>query len=428
MLQGQALVTAKYTPIIIFLINSVIILNKNYIIQRTKEAKSIKEFILLLNEFKKEKYGFMCIPYRKGTLCYYTSCRTPIENLYKEVYIDKKSGKKRRILIPTKQLKEIQQFIKCILEALYTPGDSVTGFVKGKSIVDNAKPHIGRKYIFCYDIKNFFSSTYASRVKQRLLEPPFNFTDEIANLITNLCCVRISNSSKHRVLPQGAPTSPILSNAVFESVDKYILKHFPQVTYTRYADDLTFSADQDVFYYRHRRGYGFRRQLINYVLPYPYYVNKLKTRTLKKGQRQIVTGIVVNTKLNVKREYLREIRSLLYIWENYGYTTAQKRLILFRKKTNSPTGELINVLRGKLNFLKQVRGSNDSKYQDFMNRFKSLLFYHTNIKLVILKLESGLTIKGRVISLNLNKEIRIEVLGRIQTCKMNQIKEICEVE
>lgn len=430
------MIRAKYNPHYLF------IMKRDEIIHNIKRTKSVEDFVDLLNRFKKEIYGENYHPYTKGLLYYYASASIPIEKLYHEVFIEKKSGKKRQLLIPRKHIKEIQKFIKNIIEAIYTPAEYVTGFVKGRSIIDAAKPHVGHDYIFCFDIQNFFPSIYASHIYYQLISRPYSFEENVAHLITNLCCVRINNHSKYRVLPQGAPTSPILSNIAFERYDKYLLEIAKEhsLTYTRYADDLFFSSNEDVFYYDWEKdiifGEGCLRSIIPHRLPIRFrntppsiHVNPTKTRTLKKGQRQIVTGIIVNQKLNVKREFINDIRNILYIWKNYGYTSAQKRFNVFKEKQkcSSPDSALINVLRGKLNFMKQVRGSEDSLYKKFKKSYDNLSYYALNEKMISIKLKSGFTIKGKVVYFDLEDTIRIEIAGLVKSFPVSQIQEISDI-
>lgn len=412
--------------------------------------KSIDDFIKILNELKKERYAQFAFPITKKQLFYFASNEVKIEDLYSENYIPKKSGGTRTIQVPCRGLKEIQEYITEILSTIYEPNDYVTGFVRGKSIIDNAMPHVGHKYLVSWDIKDFFSSIRAKLVKYSLTSEPFNFPDDVANLITNICCIRIAENSNKRILPQGAPSSPILSNIVFAEADKLIeefcktgarwCKWYRRgpVTYTRYADDMTFSADYD-FYYNNRFSwaeikrvfrYTFREnlQLRNYYYFTGLRLNKKKTRRCKQGQRKVVTGIVVNEKLNVKKSYVREIRDLLYIWEKYGYNDAQKRFSNHVRNTShiSNHSELLNVLVGKINFIKQVKGKDDRIYQRFKGKIEELCSIKNSNKVVSVRLKSGLVIKGQLINIDLEKGLVISIAGIKKLVNMNSISEIIE--
>lgn len=413
--------------------------------------KSVEDFIQILNELKEERYAQHAFPITKKQLYYYASNKVKIEDLYTENYIPKKSGGTRKIKVPCRGLKEIQQYIAECLNAIYEPDPCIMGFVKGKSIIDNATPHIGHKYLLTWDIKDYFTSLHAKLVKYCLVRAPFNFPDDVANLVTNICTIRISENSYKRILPQGAPTSPILSNIVFSEADKiikfycgervpfYLRQHrnYP-ITYTRYADDLTFSSDYDFYYDNRFSWYSikrlFRKRFRENLDLRPFYylvelkLNKKKTTKCKPGQRKLVTGIVVNEKLNVRRSYVREIRDLLYIWEKYGYTDAQKRFSNHVKKTShiSTHSELLNVLVGKINFIKQVKGKDDLTYLRFKEKLEELCSIKNSNKLVTVKLKSGLVIKGQLINIDLEKGLVISIAGIKKLVNINSISEIIE--
>ena len=427
----------KYSITTLFYIT---IVERESFIHKVKEMKSVDDFIKLLNGLRYSRYGEKCKPITRNLLYYYASNKVPISNLYTDIYIPKKSGGKRKIQIPCRGLKEIQGYIAEILNALFTPQSCVTGFVRGKNIIDNAKPHVGHKYLLSWDIKDFFSSIYAKLVKYCLVNDPFNFPDDIANLITNICGVRIEEDSCKRVLPQGSPCSPILSNIVFAVFDKYIVDHctWRGVIYTRYADDMTFSADHD-FYYDSRFSWGrvlpsngqfyhnkHLRQF--FYLAKRLNINKKKTRKCKQGQRKIVTGIVVNDKLNVKREYVREIRNLLFIWEKYGYNGAKARFNnhVHKSTPNAKPSELLNVLVGRINFIKQVKGKNDPIFLRFKTKLKYLCSIMNTSKAVSIRLKTGLFIKGNLISLDLDKGIELSVAGKTLYVQISAISEIIQ--
>lgn len=413
--------------------------------------KSVEDFIQILNELKKERYAQFAFPITKKQLYYYASNKVKIEDIYTENYIPKKSGGTRKITVPCRGLKEIQQYIAECLNVIYEPDSCITGFVRGKSIIENAAPHIGHKYLVSWDIKDFFSSLHAKLVKLCLVRAPFNFPDDVANLVTNICTIRISENSCKRVLPQGAPTSPILSNIVFGEADKIIksyceektpgylrFKSYYPITYTRYADDLTFSSDYD-FYYNCRFSWFsikrlFRKRFRENLELRPFYyllglrLNKKKTAKCKPGQRKMVTGIVVNEKPNVRRSYVREIRDLLYIWEKYGYNDAQKRFSNHIRKTShiNNHSELLNVLVGKINFIKQVKGKDDSIYLRFKEKIEELCSIKNSDKVVSVRLKSGLVIKGQLINIDLEKGVVISIAGVKKNIVINSISEIIE--
>jgi retron-type reverse transcriptase len=177
--------------------------------------------------------------------------------------IKKKSGQDRTIHSPIKGLKEFQKALNIILQCIHEPHEAATGFIVGKSIVDNAKIHVGQTYVYNIDLKDFFPSIDRSRVWGRLLIAPFNLgvSEEkrtIANFIATLCCTPMDVerfkdnewiSLKTSVLPQGAPTSPTLTNIICERLDKRLTGVAMRfgLNYSRYADDITFSSKHNTY-------------------------------------------------------------------------------------------------------------------------------------------------------------------------------------
>ena len=143
--------------------------------------------------------------------------------------------------------------------------------------------------------------------------------------------------------------------------------------YTRYADDITFSS----MHYVYSENGEFIKELARIINTQGFVINKAKTRIQKLGSRQEVTGIIVSDKLNVTKKYVREIRSLLYIWDKYGYSAAMSR---FYPKYKAEKGhikkgnpDLTNVLDGKLMYLKMVKGDTDFVYVKLYTKFQELV-------------------------------------------------------
>jgi hypothetical protein len=177
------------------------------------------------------------------------------------------------------------------------------------------------------------------------------------------------------VLPQGAPTSPIITNMICDTLDRRLAglaKRFG-LHYTRYADDITFSS----MHYVYAQNGEFRKELKRIVTDQGFTINEKKTRLQKIGSRQEVTGIIVSNKLNVTQKYVRDIRNILYIWEKYGFTAAMSKFLPKYKiekghvKKGNP--DIRNVIDGKLMYLKMVKGEGDSVFQRLYNTFKSLV-------------------------------------------------------
>ena len=373
------------------------------------DMNSKKNFLELLNFSKRIIYGDKVIPFEKKQLDYYISKdsnkRKINRKTYTTFYVDKKNGDKRIIHAPLKGLKEIQKALNLIIQSIHEPNENATGFVKNKSVVDNARAHVGKNYVFNIDLKDFFPSIDASRIWGRFLIEPFNLgnSDErkkIANMIKTLCTTELEverlvdgdwKKEKRLVLPQGAPTSPTITNAICEKLDRRLSglsKRFG-LKYTRYADDITFSSYRNT--YKNKRGEkesiytedsSFRKELLRIITDQNFYIKKSKIRLQKRGYRQVVTGLSVNNRVNVSRKYIKDLRLSLYFWEKYGF---KKSRTLFnnkkgiRKLKNSlKTPNMKMVIEGKLLYLKMVKGPYDSTYLKLKSRFDNLLSLNQN--------------------------------------------------
>jgi retron-type reverse transcriptase len=280
-----------------------------------------------------------------------------------------------------------------LLRSMYTPSEYAMGFTDGRSVVTNANIHIGMEYVFNIDLKDFFPSIHQARVWKRLQVTPFNFSQPIANLLAGLCCMKEcckddkGNKKNIYILPQGAPTSPIITNMICDKLDYYLsrlAKRF-NMNYTRYADDITFSSMRFVY----GKNGKFMQELHRIIRGQGFNINESKTRLQRRGNRQEVTGIIVSNKLNVTQKYVRDIRNLLYLWDRYGYNVAYSKFFPKYKeekghiKKGNP--DLINVIDGKLMYLKMVKGEADPVYNKLHSKFvilanKNVIAEKTNSK------------------------------------------------
>lgn len=220
---------------------------------------------------------------------------------YNTFYIKKSDKKKKReIDSPSKELSTIQSWILQNYLNKINVSNRANGFILRRGIKRNAMFHLNKKYILTLDIKDFFPSISQKQVYNALFN---HFNDkELAIKISKLCTFK-------RRLPQGAPTSPMLSNIVFTPIDEQITKHCNSllVNYSRYADDLTFSSDnKKVLVYV----YNYVSKLL---YEYGFDVNKKKTRYLSGKGVMSVTGVNINTgepKISKKRK--QNVRALLF--------------------------------------------------------------------------------------------------------------------
>lgn len=353
-----------------------------------RQIKTKEDLLSLLNQIKFDEMNQNGIsnkfyPFTIQHLTYYCNPNN-VFHRYRQFKIKKKTGGFRDITAPrNRSYVLILRYINEILKSIYTPSQYAMGFIEERSVVTNAEKHIDQNYIFNIDLKDFFPCIERARIIKRLQLKPFNFPQEIALLIGGLCCMRKDCLSEDNnalkkysyILPQGAPTSPIITNIICDKLDHQLAglaKRFG-LTYTRYADDITFSSNHNVY----NEGSKFRKELERIITSQGFFINEKKTRLQKRGFRQEVTGIIVSKKLNVSKNYVRDIRNILYIWEKNGYNVAYTRFFKKYKedKGHIKKGEpnLINVLDGKLMYLKMVKGNQDGVYQRLYTRFKHLI-------------------------------------------------------
>ncbi len=331
----------------------------------------------LLNEAKSILYGEYHKPIKLKSLTYYAN-PSLCTRRYQTFTIKKKSGSNRTINAPVKGLKTILRSLNFVLQCMYLPHEAATGFVLGKSIVDNAKKHVGHHYVLNIDLKDFFHTFDRNRVKMGFMFEPFNLNgnkEQLAFLLASLCTHPFEiNGEVVNVLPQGSPTSPTITNILCRKLDRRLsgLANRFGATYTRYADDITFSSHHNIY-----TDNEFNRELKRIIEEdQKLIINQNKTRLQKAGYRQEATGLIVNEKVNVRRRYVKEIRMWLYYWEKYGYEKAEQ---IFKRDYMADKGHikklnahLVNVLDGKLEFLKMVKGIEDVTYKGLKKKFDTL--------------------------------------------------------
>lgn len=343
------------------------------------------DLLTLLNKVKKalleeNGMGDLYHPFTLRQITFYSN-PNHTKNRYKQFEIKKKAGGMRLITAPqNKNFKTLLQCLNEIFKALYTPSDYAMGFTEGRSVVTNADIHKNQNYVFNIDLKDFFPSITQSRICNRLQLAPFEFPAKIALVVSGLCCMKETfkdESGKEivrYVLPQGAPTSPIITNMICDKLDRRlagVAKRFG-LRYSRYADDITFSSMHNVY----SKGGEFLTELNRIIADQGFTINEKKTRLQTNRMRQEVTGIIVSKKLNVTQNYVRNIRNILYIWGKYGFIAAQSSFLPKYKadkghvKKGNP--DMINVLEGKLLYLKMVKGEGDSVYQRLREKFDRL--------------------------------------------------------
>lgn len=349
-------------------------MTREAIVRAASKMETTHDLLVLLNRIKMDELGDKGHPFTMPQLNYFIN---PKRNSlhYKTFFIPKKSGGQREISAPTHILKSLQTYMNRILQAFYDAPEYVTGFVPSKSIVDNAERHIGMRYIFNSDLKDFFPSIPQARVWGALQARPFSFSKEIASAIAGLCCIEAHNEEGKlvHVLPQGSPCSPTLTNIVCHNLDwklNGLAKRF-HLKYSRYADDITFSSDHFVY----QEDSEFLREFRRIVEEQHFKLNEKKTRIQKRGERQEVTGLAVSDRANVTREYVRDIDNLLYIWERHGHNAAFANFIArYTPKQNfrQSTPDMKSVIMGRLMYLRMVKGEDSPVWRRLQKRFNRL--------------------------------------------------------
>lgn len=296
------------------------------------------------------------------------------KNKYSSFSIPKKNGGIRNIAAPRNNLKILQQKLTYIISLIYKPTHNIHGYVKERNIVSNAKRHLNKNFVLNFDLHDFFNSINLGRIRG-LLQNFFKIGSNAATVIANICCY-------NNTLPQGAPTSPILSNMICFLLDKQMQQLAKQHSciYTRYADDLTFSTVSDYF----PRKIAYQKddttilgdRVIQIVENNGFKINPSKTRLTKKTQHMEVTGVTVNERLNVKRNYIKKIRAILRSLEINNLDESQKIFeskYQFRKSKRTEVPHISNVLKGMINYVGMVKGFDDLIFKKLALRYNKVV-------------------------------------------------------
>ena len=302
----------------------------------------------------------------------YMMMKLPRSSLYTDFDIPKKSGGVRRISAPKLQLRNIQQKLKNEIEKYYFPPQYAHGFIKKRSIVSNAKQHINKKWNVNIDIKDFFPSITSQRVYGLFKAKPFSFSSKVASLISNLL-------TYNGFLPQGSVTSPLITNMIFFSLDRSLAKYCKKndITYTRYADDITFSSNNrkklNKIYDEHDNSVN--DSVVTIIKNNGFEINLDKVRCNFYFKHQEVTGIKTNVKTNIKNFHKYKIRSMIRAWEKYGLENATSDYMT-KNKLEGDVKEFIKTftdeLTGLIAYTHMVLGQESKFYKQVAHRFNVL--------------------------------------------------------
>lgn len=295
------------------------------------------------------------------------SRKTSTISHYIRFKIPKKTGGERLISAPMPRLKQAQHWILCnILEKLQLH-DAAHGFRHGRSIVSNAQPHVGRDVIINFDLKDFFPSISYKRVKGLFLS--FGYSEAAATIFSLLCTepdveeVELDGKTYYvaltdRHLPQGSPASPAITNLLCRRLDRRLTQMAAQLgfVYTRYADDLTFSASGDSL----RNICNVLRRTESIVAHEGFTINEQKTRILRKSGQQEVTGVVVNSYPNISKKELKRFRATLYQIEKDGP----------QGKHWGNSSDVMASIQGFANFVAMVNPEKGAEFQEQIRRIR----------------------------------------------------------
>ncbi|MBQ9761359.1 MAG: RNA-directed DNA polymerase [Clostridia bacterium] len=278
--------------------------------------------------------------YSSKTLYALSNC---LEKHYHTVYVPKSDGSKRKLSVPDLILKLVQKSISDNILTQYPISRYAKAYKPGSNIQKNARPHVGKKKILKLDIEGFFDHIMYSQVKDIVFYKE-KYSEPIRILLTMLCYY-------HDSLPQGAPTSPAITNIIMYNFDEAVgaFCNAKNIAYTRYCDDMTFSGDFN------------EGEIINFVKnelsKLGLRLKKSKTALVPATKCQCVTGIVVNEKMNITKDYRKKIRQEMYFIRKFGLDGHLKKIGISNKE------QYILSLNGRIAFVLQTIPNNDEFIQ-----------------------------------------------------------------
>lgn len=278
---------------------------------------------------------------------------------YREYTISKRNGGEREIKAPLPTLDIIQKWIFNKILLNLKPSLFCKSYQRELSLKDNAKFHRRQNIILKMDISNFFNEVSLEHIYKIFID--LGYTFEVSKIMANMVTHSIDGKSR-KGLPQGASTSPMLSNIVLKGFDEKIGKECinKKIRYTRYADDLTFSGDFDPRL--------MEKIISSELLKYGFEVNSEKTKILKRNDRQIVTGIVVNDKMQAPRKYRKNLRLELYFLFNQTEVHFKKNKLTSKEEQKN----YFKCILGKINFILQVNPL-DIEFKEYKKKVYKLM-------------------------------------------------------
>lgn len=291
---------------------------------------------------------------------------------YRSFAVAKKAGGVRQLAAPNRMRKKLQRQLLPVLTALYRVKPCVHGFASHRSIATNASMHVGKRTIVNIDLADFFPSISYQRVRGVFLASPLQLSWTAANILAQMCC-------DQGALPAGGVTSPVLSNIICARLDKKLDALCRRLggAYTRYADDMTMSFDRSVadispVVSLDSLGVASPGSAINHIVNEEgFSINPSKFRVATDCQRKIVTGLVVNERVNVRRSWYLRLESSVYAIEKFGlkHIAASDYPDL---DIDVACRRLLRRIHGKLAYYRMVRGPGDWLAADLASRFNAV--------------------------------------------------------
>ena len=332
-------------------------------------TKTVRESFLGLQS-PRDVASLLGVSYQ--VLTYYLY-RLPEDCRYRRFDIAKASGGTRTILAPCKGIKGLQRQLNPILQEVYEVKPSVHGFVSRRNVVSNSQGHTRKRFVLNVDLKDFFPSINFGRVRGMFMARPYFLPNGAATTLARLCCF-------DNQLPQGAPTSPVVSNMLCAKLDSQLQKLAKKhgCWYTRYADDLSFSFRGPSYPNELATNSGGKleigRELQDLISENGFVINIEKLRLRHLGQRQEVTGLTLNKFPNVERRFVRQVRAMLHAWRKFGEERAQEEFgEKYDRRRRGAGAAFREVVRGKIAYIGLVKGKTDPVHFKLNEQFMELL-------------------------------------------------------
>lgn len=272
-----------------------------------------------------------------------------IHRHYHRVKIPKGNGELRDLSVPDEFLKAVQSKIAQNILVHETISPYAMAYRAGGSTLKNALPHVGQPIVMKMDIRQFFDHCIYPIVKERAF-PAEKYSEANRVLLTLLCVHRDA-------LPQGAPSSPAISNLILRDFDNVVGNwcESHNIAYTRYCDDMTFSGDFEPS--------QIKSLVKNELKKLGFFINDKKTIVLRNGQRKTITGVVVNEKPNVAASYRRKLRQEIYYCKKFGVKEHMKIT-----GTNVSESTYIAQLQGRINYALSINPHDQElkKYKEWI--------------------------------------------------------------